>query len=393
MSNKEFADHLFLDVDKAVRDPRKLKEFIRAIHKWFDHNSEIILDTGMHIKPVFTPKDNDIAFSILDIDKDKVDKAVQASDTVKGYREKIFTNPAYIGLTLVARSLTKMKKTKEARMVYLYLAFRYYNVRYDVYFIYPPQRTIMDYTVNNLSLKFDIRRLGSLGAAMEKLADKNHETYEKGLISSSDDKILQYAESLRIRVNGFIQYFFAEFKKNWQEGNYLNVDSDESINDDENGPTRERTSDSTAISSAANAYHIWFISNEVNDKVLNFVSRESKISPNALRTVLEKIRAEKGEHVEVIAGNLLQQLVERTRDPQMKGVLSKKWTPFVLSQFSKTNTDDSSILEMKAKLDELLNEYCVKFAATAREATRSAYRRALLLYIAYTMQVQRSGNG
>jgi hypothetical protein len=249
----------------------------------------------------------------------------------------------------------------------------------------------MDYTINNLSNKFDIKRLGSLMKALEKISDNNHDNYEKSFISDDDDAIFRYIEGLRTRLNNFVQKVANEFMYNYDHKLYLNKDAvsmrGEDGSDDYNV---NRKSDSSAIEQGASNYIIWFSTNALDERGLLLASTINKdVSLNSLRNIINSLKNEDMNKLELIVAGLLASLMLSQKDNDLKAVCNVKFIPFALTIFTKSNMKDENLLAIRDNLNFLLNKYSVTFASTTREATKIAYRKALLIYVAYTIQKQR----
>jgi gamma-glutamylcyclotransferase (GGCT)/AIG2-like uncharacterized protein YtfP len=63
----------------------------------------------------------------------------------------------------------------------------------------------MAYTIENLTLKYDIKRLGSLFKALDKLAENSHVNQMENITSQDDEKIILYAIDMRSRINHMVK--------------------------------------------------------------------------------------------------------------------------------------------------------------------------------------------
>jgi hypothetical protein len=64
---------------------------------------------------------------------------------------------------------------------------------------------VMAYTIENLTLKYDIKRLGSLFKALDKLAENSHVNQMENITSQDDEKIILYAIDMRSRINHMVK--------------------------------------------------------------------------------------------------------------------------------------------------------------------------------------------
>ena len=68
----------------------------------------------------------------------------------------------------------------------------------------------------------------------------------------------------------------------------------------------------------------------------------------------------------------------------INSVGSKKFFSYVYEIYSKSNTKDKTVLDIKDILDVFLNKHSNKYSKTERAATKGAYRKALYLYFVLT---------
>lgn len=391
MLNNRFEVLLFKDARTHLAKKENIANFYKLMMTFIDRNSEIFYDSGITVRPLFHPELDKQIIRDIGLDIEKVLEVMHTSSSIKGIsrREKSFDNPVYHALLTATHQLYNMNDEEKAIRVNLFLTIRLYSALHRKYLKFEPKREIMDYTIANLSNKFDIRQQGSLYKALEKLAMNNFQTYKDRLLNRNDDESLMlYIENLRTRINSMVQNITDEFMTNWREGNYVNTDS-ESFKDSEGNEVEvERTSTSAAVVQGAGAFATWFAQNPVDYRLIEVVARQTDTSADTIRHVIEKIRVEDAAALPIIAENLFVLLLAQP-NKSMNTVCSAYWVPFVISQFSKSNTENPSILALRSTLSVLLEKYSVKFAGTRREATRMNYRKALLLYFGLVIQKQR----
>jgi hypothetical protein len=79
------------------------------------------------------------------------------------------------------------------------------------------------------------------------------------------------------------------------------------------------------------------------------------------------------------------------KDNDLKAVCNIKFIPFVVSVYGKSNSVDENVGKIKDNLDYLLTKYSPLYTNTSREATKIAYKKALLIYFSYLIQKSRCG--
>lgn len=384
--DKSFVTYLDPVIEQNVT-PAKILKMNTLIRNWFDRNSHILASTGLGERPMFNPNETKIVYEITGLDEKQVMNAIAQSNAIDS-SWKMFTASgfaSYIAYVMYIRHLLKINRPKDAQLVYMYLAMRMYATIHGKHFLFTPKKEVIDFTVSQLNNKFDIKRLGSFAKAFQKLVDTWHLTYTNDILSTKDEDIINYLTTLRTRIKGFVQKFFNEFKKVWQSGSYLNTDIEETWGDDDSDK-KERGSDSDAIYSRAEGFQVWFVSNPIDEQALASWCRQSDVAFNDVLNVFQNVQKEQTPIMQHMAASLLSLYFEHSKDGAFKGICSTQWIPFALSQFIKTNTDNPLIIQLKAAFDLILTKYSYRFTQSKRDATKSGYRKAILLYLAYSLQ-------
>jgi len=382
---------LFKHVQANLAKTEKEKHLVKLFMRYSDQNSEILYDSGMTVRPMFHPSLDEEIVSAIGLSLDDCEEFINTCPSIRGTsrREKSFDKPIYHALLTSVVYFLKRKKEREAILMNLFLALRFYSSLHRKYFPHGVKKEIMDYTVSNLTNKFDIKAQGNLIKALDKMAINNLNTYrDKYLGELDDEKFMLYMESLRTRCNSLVQNISDEYYTNWKAGNYMNTDRGEFTTSDGESIQIERTNASSTVVQAASAFSIWFNSSSVDLKLVDTVAKQTETAPSTIRHVLEKIKEKDNQAIPIISENLFALLLEE-QGKTMNSICSRFWVPFAISQFSKTNTENILIINIRKILNSLLEKYSVKFAGTRREATRMNYRRALLLYFALLIQRHR----
>jgi hypothetical protein len=372
--------------ERYIADKTNQSKFVRSVQIEFDRNSAILSDNGLSEKPIIS---KDPIWAFTNIPDEEV--ILTMKKTKAKFVEKVFgENAVYIPFLIAIRYFTQQNDQRMINLLCAYSTAVIYSMLHRKYFtIGHAKREVMDYTINNLSNKYDIKRLGSLIKALEKLYQANHENYKDDLVSNDDDRILDYIEGLRTRINSFIKNINGEFISNYRAGRYINVDPDKLVGEDEEFEN-ERSSDSSVIIQASQAFMIWFVTNgNDHDGLKLAVNYNKDVSISHLQHIINEIKLNKSNKLEEIVASIINLLVENQKNNNLSAICNVRFIPFVFSVFSRSNTSDVNIIRIKDNITSLLANYSTKFNDTNREATKIAYRKALLIYIAFLIQKQR----
>ena len=386
----------FIELDPYIKGslskPENVNKLLTHIKNYLGKNATILAKASIEEKPGFSiNEDQQIVFDCMGIDREQVLDVLtrtKQSDVHKGWA--VWKGEQYLAFALCIRYFEKMKNKNASQLMQLYFDMLWYNALHRKYFKFPPKHEVMEYTITNLSNKYDIKRIGNLMGTLRKISDNNHKNALSRLLSDEDDKIFVYQRDLRTRLNGFMKALTNQYMYNYENGNYLNVDKDKNSDDEGNEYNVERKSDSAALYNAAESFSLWFVTNRLNDRLVKICSGISpEISPFKFSTVLNGIKEDNKNRLKGIVIGLLEQLSDIHGDSAFRAIHTKEFPIFCIRILSKSNSKNESINTVKNNIDSLLNDYCSTFKTTKREATKINYRKALISYIAFGLQLQR----
>jgi len=364
-----------------MKDAKTKREIKQLIAHYIDrNNTQLYASSPLH-RVMFSDKnDREPLFKIVDLEVDVITELLKRVPAINPKWE-IANNPFNILCVMLIREamLNKDKELMENILLYLTLSF-YASLHYK-YYRYPPNENIMDYTINNLSNKFLFKQYGVVLKALFHTAIKSHEKYDQELKVGKDVDLVNYLMFLNTRLNNLMKNFTNEYMKNATEKNYLNKEKD---NTSEDGYF-ETDNISITIARITQNGITQFTSSPLNQQYINISSKYCAVSPVTLKQSLESIKQSESKKVGDLIRIILQIYLNDGNNSQ-DSVASKKFISYSLSIYSKNNTKDKGILELKALLDEFLLNHSNKYSSSEREATRSAYRKALFLYFVFFIQ-------
>lgn len=379
-------------IQRALGIPLNVKTLQKHIKDYLGENSEILSSPSLNEKPTFSRgEDQEIMFTCLGITRAQIADILKRTgnrDVKAGW--KVWNSEQYLAFTMAIRYFTKKHNEEMIKLLRLYFAVMLYSFMYRKYFEYGVKKEVMEYTIGGLSNKFDLKRLGSLILVLEKIAEGNHENAKSRLIKDTDDDIFVYPRDFRTRMNTFVQNIAVEYYKNYDEGNYLNTDKAQEEGENGEEYQTSRGSDSGAIYEAAETFEIWFMTNRLNERLVRTVSNMSpEISPAKLSSILNSIKTDKQGRLNRTVRAMLGLLMESQKDNSLKAIHSKAFPLFCIRILSKSNTKNDNILTTKENINSMLNDFSETYRKTKREASRINYRKALIMYLAMGLQIQR----
>lgn len=380
-----FLREIYPKVEMALKNKATSDKLQKHIAKFMDDNGDVLFHRSPSKRLYFKDKgeDKDIIFETSGLTELDISNAVKKSELIKA-SWRILNKPFNWAALLEARYYLLAKDEKSMYNILMYLSFSFYASIHAKYFRnYLPNEDIMDYTINNLSNKFKIKQFGSLAKAVYDTMVVCHEKYKDDLMRGHDDDLKDYIMSLKKRLDSFVQNIFNEYRQNEASKNYHSYQGD----DLEGEKHIEQDNVSFKIVKVTEKAVNIIITSGIDEKILNLSARMSDMSPGVIKSALLTIIGKKPKEIREFV-TLILQLYLVDGQNSADSISSSQFILVCLGNFSKSNTTNKNVLEMKKILESWLMECSEKYAKTERVSTRASFRKSLLLY--FVGMIQRS---
>lgn len=379
--SKEFIP-LYESIKDNLKDKKAQDAFLKSLETIFFENQEILASSGLYSRPLLT---NQPIYDLTGGSHNEYVRAMTLSSDMKPVAKSFKNESFYLRMILATKYYLEVKDEKMLNAVLSYSVLKLYSLLYLTYFTHGSAKVkVMDYTINNLSNKFDIKRLGSLYKALIKLSETNLENYRERLLNDEDNDMFEYMEGFRTRVNSFIKNIYDVFKYNYTHNLYLKIDKTSAINSENEEFDLERDTRSSVISRFTQNFRLWFTSAPVNKKGIRLaLEMESLISESVLINLVQEVKEDRSDALELVISGMLGGILEKLKKSDLSLICSESFTAFALSTFNKINISDSNIINIREGLT-----YYVKlvYGEDVKESVTLRYRKALLLYLIVTIQ-------
>lgn len=357
--------------------------FFKSVSSIVDKNTEILSQNGFYSKIEI----NQIPLNqLVPIDDSEFKKAMASFDFV--YNTTVFReHPFYFKSMLPLKYYVETKNQRMTLAVLMYLTLRTYGAIYVKYFtVGYAKKEVMEYVINNLSFKYDIKKLGTLQKTLEKLTTNNHENYLVKLASDEDEDIYKYIEGLRTRMNALVKNVYSEFKDAYDNKKYMNVDKVSATNDDNEEFDIERNTNSSSISKASSSFSFWFSVNAIDSNGLNIAKGYvDLVSESNLAKILYFMKNDRSNRLENLMNGIFGMVLDATNKSTLDMVCNRFFIVLVLTIFNKTNSSDQNIIMIKDNIEYFVREVY----GDVKETLQLRYRKALLAYLSFAIQKQR----
>jgi hypothetical protein len=232
--------------------------------------------------------------------------------------------------------------------VSLYLTMRYYCSVYIRSFPKgDPSPDVMDYTIENISNKFLIKKVNNIYDIVRYYSDTNIEYREENLKRGADVDYVYYCISLDTRIGGFMKSLASQFYKNKEEKNTTQTET-ASRKDDEGEFFVGTTSNiSSTLESSVRKIITKFVSdNEVDQTILNVACGKTNFSKTKFVVILNRIRENTESKLQEVLSNIIMYyLIESKKD--IHSIRSREFINMMFNVYSISNTKNKIILKIK----------------------------------------------
>ena len=373
--SKIFLTQLYPTVEKNLKI--QSNNMMRAIIKFLDVRSDVLSATGPTKRLYFSDAERQLFCNFMGLKLGEIDNCINLY--TQGVRYTIH-KPFNVACVLAIKYFREAKKTREEKVMTYLLGLTLYSSLHVKYFEFLPNENIMNYTINNLSNKFKIKQLGTLGKAVEYTCVNTHETYLDLIDRASDNDIIKYIMNMNTRVNGFLQNIANEFYRNHKEGNYLNTEEDKY--DEEN--YYQTDNNSLLITRLSDSITLKIISKGIDHKIAEGWAKDTQISVSALKNAIIEINGKYDKEIKDFVTCILQvYLSEGANTPRSIGTARFLFT--CRQMYQKSNTSNEAIIHIKDLLDSWLTDVSVNYNKTERLATKNNFRLAVFMYYAHSI--------
>jgi len=371
---------LYSRIENEFKINKKITpELMDHIKKVIDKHSASLYKSGPFDRIYITDEDLLKVNKIFNIDNKEIKEIIKQITFIQS-SWKALNNPFAFLMLVIMKYYYVNKMEKERKLSLFFLAVHYYAILHVRLFKFVQKET-MEYTINNLSNKHDLKIYGTVFKALEKKLDNFHETYKKLLASDDDKKLADYLMNLNTRIFQWLRGILNEYVINKNSGKYFN--SEEENFDPEN--FKETTNLSLDLSRITQNITMKIITNPIIFEYCEKSAKINNISVSSLHDTLTQIKKNQDPRLKQLIAAILEIFIVDEKN-EIKFISSQKFLNSCLLIYNKSNTTNSSIILIKKILDEWLTEYNERYNRTERLATKINFRRALYMYFVFCIQ-------
>ena len=384
-TTKAIVTGIYPMVEKALKT--NASKYKANIGKFINARQKELYDIAPYTRIPFSGEDADNYFKSLGITEANVLSHIQKTYyyNIASFNPRCAKDPLTCTQLMVIRyfSLKNMKKELELACIYLAFSGSFYpSIHYGSFPKVQPSeyRHVMEYVINNkLSMKFDIKREGSVFGAVRSICNTWLDSYKNELKSADDEDCVYIIQQLHNRIKSFMKNIAELYYEVYDNKDvYLAYNSDSAEQDS----FRVADNDSLKAERYTATAMTYITTHSINYKFCKMAS-DSNIKTDEIKSIIETIQMDKNNLI-LIKEFMNIIIVEYLKDHQDKSITGIDF--ITASIAAKPNSKNKNIIRQKEIIEILLDENSPQYRRRrSRIATKNSYHRALIAY--YTLVI------
>lgn len=378
-------DTLTPKITEAFSDKYNITKLMKAIQRYADKWSDLLLSTDLSKRLLFSDNDKNIIYTITNISKKEVKETIKKATVIKS-TWIVATNPFYILSIAIARWFKINNMENEMLAVMIYMSYVLYTSAHSNSFKHLPNKEIMDYTINNLSNRYIIKQKGTIQASIEHtIGEAMTGRFNDELIRGSDLDIKDIIYALQTRMHSFMNNIAEKFYENHKSGKYM-FHEEEDVSE-ENFHLSDNIS--FKIDRVVQLVSSAIISEgfDYNTCIKRAVSLNAGASSKKLIAMLDTLIEKDMESIKDMISDILTLFIYKNTGNRIEDVGTTKFLSEAL-QIYKSNAQDDVTSKIKERLLNWINMTSEKYGRnfiSKGKTSLDTYRRSI--YTAFIFKI------
>lgn len=376
---------LYPKIEAVLSTDQGKRNFNNIIGRYVSRNNDKLTTSGPQYLIPFTMKDKQEYFDLFSISDtevaalvDKITKQVNDKANWRLFKN----NPIFFIFYCCIRYATLAKDAKLLNSALIAMALSVYPSIFAKYFRYEPNPNIMQYTIDNLSNRFIIKKSNHIFGTLTYSIQSSWKFHEKDFNRGADQDVIRFIQRIRNDQNSLLKKIANAYQTNYKKGLFVTtqVDAyDDNINVDNVNNTNK-------VEALSNKIVLSMLTNGVDLRIADFASNAAQVSKLDLRNYISLIINEKESETmkEFISSILFLYLYTDSHEPDE--IRSKEFIGYALQLFKKTNSKDKNVTNIKTTLDKWGTSSGI-YRKFSRSATRVDYTKAIFMYFILSIQM------
>lgn len=385
-------------IEKTV--PKNTMKFVRFVQKYRDININKLETPYPCDYPIWSKECENIVYDTLGIDSEDLYKITSNIELPNGFQDKYLvkgnsrtTMLIQFALFMLYRYYLINNKVKEMEITKYYIAYFFYFSLFTKYFKYKPNKAVMEYTINSLSFKNQIKQTGSVNKWIYTMSDASCRKYEPIIIRGADSDYYKCIRRTHTKFNDAMNNLFNAFMKDYENKNVIYTSKAQ----DSEGNMLDQNSLSADIIQLADKYTTRFFSNPNSEEVIAFVCDKKQkggyIPERDLRNTIFNIADDQSNQDDVRAfyQSVFYLFFNNSSNHKytVKDVNTMNFMLEMQKMYKAGNSINKNRIIIGNIIDKWLKVGSATYRSTNREATKSVFKRSIFDYFIIKVTVDK----
>lgn len=379
-------DLIYPIVEKTFAIQANVRKYKMLISQFFEKNTPKLTTPGPQYLIVFGDADKDEFYKLFGITKEEIVFAMKNVIKSAGSSAefKYLTNNPFLSfLYYIIRYFTLHHDDKALNATLGLFSIDVYWSIFTKYFPNGVIEPVMNYTIDNLTDKFIIKKAGTIFGALTESAKHSYEFHKSKIRTGNDPDCIAFLQRIRNDQNSMFRTLSGIYYDNHKKGNAITTRNDDY--DPENPILDDITSASTEVQATVNRVCMPMIANGVDISLAEAAATIGNVSVTNLRIYLMKIFVnERLDEITQIVESILF-LYINGEHKSSRDIRSAHFLYWTNALFKKTNSKDGNIVRINTILNRWGEETGI-YKAFKSEGSKINYKRAIFTYIAMCIQ-------
>lgn len=390
-----FKDRISPRVDNILSTNAGKQRFNQIVNAFIDRNITKLTKSGPCDMVAFTDRDHKALFDLFGFaytidtrprvtSPNEITALVKEFSKTEGISLKFFeTNPSQVLLYYVIRYFTMNFDQKSLNSALSIYALCVYPLMFHKYFPYGVIEPFMQYTIDNLTDKFIIKKSKHVFGALMQSIQNSYEFHKKNFPKGNDAHMVAWVERIRNDQNSLFKKISNEYNKNYKEGNAARQSNEQF--DRDTPIVDEIENATTVVQNLVQKVALPIIESGVDLLRAEAAAKMGGVSVSDCRHFLTNILISKNvttmqTFIEAILFLYIYEDKKTERD-----IRSQYFLAWAASLFKKTNSKNKNINTINTILNEWAEDSGV-YKKFIREASRINYKKAIFYYVILCIQ-------
>lgn len=372
---------------------KNFPKVIQHIAVYIDKGSEVLQTKDVSKHLLYTQSIENALYDAAGVDKAEIIKIIKDCENID---QKIqdATMPIYNFIMLLscvyekyAEDLKTMYKFKGDPGLYVrfYLALRLYSICQRQIFHHEARSDIMEYTIQNLSNRYDISKYTNIYNWLYDYMTTNNSKLDIDFTAIKNTEIHAWNSKYITRIKSNLKYIYKEFDNNYRNNKTIIEENIHVTNKEGDTYYAVTTSVSNQIEIYSKNVQQQFIQDkEVRDNLIAIACKNNHCSASKLKYILTELKDDPNDNQLLMA--VIMDLVSFwiiSGKQKTENIHSMVFIKRCIGAYSISNTYDPFIISLKQHLAQIVEKYGQKYVDIDKKTTVNNFKQSLFLYMVF----------